>query len=47
MPSKRDRALRGLRALRVLRDLMAPNSEYPRTFAIRDTRDTCKTEYTW
>lgn len=47
MPSKRDRALRGLRALRVLRDLMAPSSEYPMMLAVRDTRDTCKTQYTW
>lgn len=27
IPSKRDKALRGLRALSVLRDLMAPSSE--------------------
>lgn len=46
MPSKRDRALRGLRALRVLRDLMGPSSEYPKMFAVKDTRDTWKTEHT-
>lgn len=42
MPSKRDRALRGLRALSVLRDLMAPSSEKPSRLAVRDTRDTCR-----
>lgn len=40
MPSKRDRALRGLRARSVLRDLMAPSSEYPSMFAVKDTSDT-------
>lgn len=43
MPSKRDRALRGLKALRVLRDFMAPSSEYPSALAIKLTSDTCNT----
>lgn len=41
MPSNLDRALRGLRARSVLRDLMAVKSEYPREFATRLIRDTC------
>lgn len=35
MPSNLDRALRGLNARRVLRDLMAAKSEYPSEFATR------------
>lgn len=42
MPSNRDRARRGRRALSVRRDLMAPSSEYPSQFAVRLTRDTWK-----
>lgn len=40
MPSKRDRALRGLSALRVLKDLMAPSSEYPMALAVILTSET-------
>lgn len=40
MPSNLDRALRGLRARRVLRDLMAVKSEYPSEFAARLIKDT-------
>lgn len=40
IPSNRDNALKGLRALRVLRDLMGPISEYPRELAMRLTNDT-------
>lgn len=43
MPSKRERALRGLRALKVLRDFMAPSSEYPSALATKLIRDTCNT----
>ena len=43
MPSNRDKALRGLNARRVLRDLMAPNSEYPMRLATMLTSDTWKT----
>lgn len=43
MPSKRERALRGLRALRVLRDFMAPSSEYPSALATKLISDTCNT----
>jgi len=42
MPSNLDRALRGLKARRVLRDLMAAKSEYPSEFATRLIKDTCK-----
>ena len=42
MPSNLDRALRGLRARRVLRDLMAVKSEYPSEFATRLIKDTCR-----
>lgn len=42
MPSNLDRALRGLKALRVLKDLMAAKSEYPREFATRLIKDTLK-----
>lgn len=41
MPSKRDSALSGLKARKVLKDLMALSSEYPRAVAIRLTNDTC------
>lgn len=41
MPSNLDRALRGLRARNVLRDLMAVKSEYPSEFATRLIKDTC------
>ena len=37
IPSNRDKALSGLRALSVLRDLMAPSSEYPKAFAVKLT----------
>lgn len=40
MPSNRDRALRGLKARRVLRDLMAPRSENPMALATRLTSET-------
>lgn len=40
IPSNRDKALRGLKALRVLRDLMAPSSEQPKALATRLTKDT-------
>ena len=40
IPSNRDKALRGLRALSVLRDLMAPSSEYPKAFAVKLTNET-------
>lgn len=40
MPSKRDKALRGLKALNVRSDLIAPNSEKPRAVAIKLTNDT-------
>lgn len=43
MPSNRDSALRGLKALSVLRDLMAPRSESPMALATRLTRDTWNT----
>lgn len=43
MPSKRDRALRGLRARRVLRDLIALSSEYPMALAPKLTNETCNT----
>lgn len=35
MPSNLDRARKGLKALRVLSDLMAPSSEYPNQFAVK------------
>lgn len=41
MPSNLDRALRGLRARSVLRDLMAVKSEYPSEFAARLIKETC------
>lgn len=40
IPSNRDRALRGLKALSVLRDLIALSSEQPRALATRLTRET-------
>ena len=40
MPSNLERALSGLRARRVLRDLMAPNSENPTALAIILTSET-------
>lgn len=40
IPSKRDRALRGLKALSVLSDLIGPRSEKPNALAIRLTIDT-------
>lgn len=40
MPSKRDKALRGLKALNVRRDLIAPNSEKPRAVATKLTNET-------
>lgn len=40
IPSNRDKALRGLRARKVLRDLMGPKSEYPSALAIRLTIET-------
>lgn len=40
MPSNLDRALRGLRARRVLRDFIAAKSEYPREFATRLIKET-------
>lgn len=43
MPSNRDRALRGLRARRVLRDLMGPRSEYPMALAVKLTSETYNT----
>lgn len=43
MPSKRESALRGLRALRVLRDFMAPSSEYPSALATKLISDTYNT----
>lgn len=43
MPSNLDRALRGLSARSVLRDLMAVKSEYPSELAARLIRDTCVT----
>lgn len=42
MPSNLDRALRGLRARSVLRDLMAVKSEYPSELATRLIKDTWK-----
>lgn len=42
MPSNLDRARRGLSALSVRRDLMAPSSEYPNQLAVRLTRETWK-----
>lgn len=44
MPSNLDKALRGLKARRVLRDLMAAKSEYPSEFATKLIRDTCMKE---
>lgn len=44
MPSNLDRALRGLSARSVLRDLMAVKSEYPSEFATRLIKDTCVKE---
>jgi hypothetical protein len=41
IPSNRDKALSGRRALSVLRDLMAPSSEYPKAFAVKLTNETC------
>lgn len=43
MPSNRDRARRGLSARRVLRDLMAPRSEYPMALATMLTTETYDT----
>lgn len=40
IPSKRDKARRGLKARRVRRDLMAPNSENSRALATRLIRET-------
>lgn len=40
MPSNLDRALRGLKARRVLRDLIAAKSEYPSEFATRLIKET-------
>lgn len=40
IPSNRDRALRGLKALSVLSDLIGPRSEKPNALAIRLTIDT-------
>lgn len=40
MPSNLERALRGLRARRVLKDLIAVKSEYPSEFAARLIKDT-------
>lgn len=40
IPSNRERALSGLSALNVLRDLIAPSSEYPKALATRLTRET-------
>lgn len=40
IPSKRDRALRGRKALSVLSDLIGPRSEKPNALAIRLTIDT-------
>lgn len=40
IPSKRDRALRGRKALSVLSDLIGPRSEKPKALAIRLTIDT-------
>lgn len=42
MPSNLDKALRGLKARSVLRDLMAAKSEYPSEFATRLIKDTWK-----
>lgn len=40
IPSNRDNALNGLRARRVLRDLMGPISEYPSVLAMRLIKET-------
>ena len=40
IPSKRDKALRGLKALNVRRDLIAPSSEKPRAVATKLTKET-------
>ena len=40
MPSNLDRALSGLRARSVLRDLIAVKSEYPSEFATKLIKDT-------
>lgn len=45
-PWKRDRALRGLRVLRVLKDRPAPSSVYPSMPAAIAIRDTWKTQHT-
>lgn len=41
MPSNLDNARRGLRALRVLRDLIGPRSEYPSQLATKLIREIC------
>lgn len=47
IPSKRDRALRGLKALSVLSDLIGPRSEKPNALAIRLTIDTYTDRDRW
>lgn len=42
IPSNLDRARRGLSALRVLRDLIGPRSEYPSQLATKLTREICQ-----
>ena len=44
-PGKRERALRGPRALRVLRNWIAPIPENPHMSAISDTRKTWKIQH--
>lgn len=41
IPSNLDSARRGLRALRVLRDLIGPRSEKPIRFAVKLIREIC------
>lgn len=41
IPSNLDNARRGLRALRVLRDLTGPRSEYPSQLATKLIREIC------
>lgn len=47
IPSKRDRALSGLKALSVLSDLIGPRSEKPNALAIRLTIDTYTDRERW
>lgn len=45
-PWKRERSLRGPRALRVIRKWMFPSVENPNLLAVRDTKNTWKTHHT-